>query len=57
MIVKIGRFHNIYGPYGTWDGGKEKAPAAMCRKVAEAKDGDQIEVHGDGLQTRSFSVY
>lgn len=54
MIVKIGRFHNIYGPYGTWDGGKEKAPAAMCRKVAKAKDGDQIEVHGDGLQTRSF---
>lgn len=52
--VKIARFHNIYGPYGTWEGGKEKAPAAMCRKVAEAKDGDTIEVWGDGKQTRSF---
>jgi nucleoside-diphosphate-sugar epimerase len=52
--VKIGRFHNIYGPEGTWQGGKEKAPAAMCRKVAMAKDGDQIEVWGDGKQTRSF---
>ena len=52
--VKVGRFHNIYGPEGTWEGGKEKAPAAMCRKVAMAKDGDSIEVWGDGKQTRSF---
>jgi GDP-D-mannose 3',5'-epimerase len=48
------RFHNIYGPYGTYDGGREKAPAALCRKVALAKDGDAIEVWGDGEQTRSF---
>ena len=48
------RFHNIYGPLGTWDGGREKAPAAMCRKVAEVADGDSIEVWGDGEQTRSF---
>jgi len=54
ITVKIARFHNVFGPYGTWDGGKEKAPAAMCRKAALAIDGDQIEVHGDGLQTRSF---
>jgi nucleoside-diphosphate-sugar epimerase len=52
--VKVARFHNIFGPQGTWMGGKEKAPAAMCRKVAEAKDGDSMEVWGDGLQTRSF---
>jgi nucleoside-diphosphate-sugar epimerase len=52
--VKVARFHNIFGPQGTWTGGKEKAPAAMCRKVAEAKEGDAIEVWGDGLQTRSF---
>jgi nucleoside-diphosphate-sugar epimerase len=52
--VRIARFHNIFGPQGTWTGGKEKAPAAMCRKVAEAKEGTQIEVWGDGLQTRSF---
>ena len=52
--VRIARFHNIFGPQGTWMGGKEKAPAAMCRKVAEAKEGTQIEVWGDGLQTRSF---
>ena len=51
--VHIARFHNIFGPEGTWCGGKEKAPAAMCRKVAEAADGE-IEVWGDGLQTRSF---
>jgi nucleoside-diphosphate-sugar epimerase len=52
----IARFHNIYGPHGTWFGGREKAPAAMCRKVLEAKDsGDyQIEIWGDGSQTRSF---
>lgn len=54
MEVRIARFHNIFGPQGTWNGGKEKAPAAMCRKVAEAKDGDAIEVWGDGKQTRSF---
>lgn len=54
IVVKIARFHNIFGPYGTWKGGREKAPAALCRKVAEAKDGDEIEVWGDGKQTRSF---
>lgn len=48
------RFHNIYGPYGTFEGGREKAPAALCRKVALAEDGDDIEVWGDGEQTRSF---
>lgn len=52
--VHIARFHNIFGPEGTWTGGKEKAPAAMCRKVAEAGDGGEVEVWGDGLQTRSF---
>jgi nucleoside-diphosphate-sugar epimerase len=52
--VRIARFHNIFGPQGTWTGGKEKAPAAMCRKVAEAADGGTIEVWGDGKQTRSF---
>jgi GDP-D-mannose 3', 5'-epimerase len=54
MNVKIARFHNIFGPKGTWTGGKEKAPAAMCRKVAEAAEGSSIEVWGDGKQTRSF---
>lgn len=52
--VKIARFHNIFGPQGTWRDGKEKAPAAMCRKVAEADDNSFIEVWGDGQQTRSF---
>ncbi len=52
--VKIARFHNIFGPEGTWDGGKEKAPAALCRKVAYADDNSMIEVWGDGKQTRSF---
>lgn len=52
--VKVARFHNIFGPQGTWTGGKEKAPAAMCRKAAEAIDGTSIEVWGDGQQTRSF---
>jgi GDP-D-mannose 3',5'-epimerase len=52
LDVRVARFHNIFGPMGTWTGGKEKAPAAMCRKVAES-DGE-IEVWGDGLQTRSF---
>jgi len=54
LKVRIGRFHNIFGPYGTWKGGKEKAPAAMCRKAAETSDGGEIEVWGDGSQTRSF---
>jgi GDP-D-mannose 3',5'-epimerase len=54
LDVRIARFHNIFGPMGTWDGGKEKAPAAMCRKAAEALMDDEIEVWGDGLQTRSF---
>lgn len=54
LEVRIARFHNIFGPLGTWKGGKEKAPAAICRKVAEVKDGDQVEVWGDGKQTRSF---
>ena len=52
--VRIARFHNIFGPEGTWAGGKEKAPAALCRKVAEAVDGGAIEIWGDGEQTRSF---
>jgi len=54
LDVRIARFHNIFGPQGTWIGGKEKAPAAMCRKVAEQEDNNSIEVWGDGLQTRSF---
>lgn len=54
LVVRIARFHNIFGPEGTWTGGKEKAPAAMCRKVAEAEDGGTIEIWGDGKQTRSF---
>jgi GDP-D-mannose 3',5'-epimerase len=52
--TRIVRFHNVYGPLGTYDGGKEKAPAAICRKVALAQDDDEIEVWGDGKQTRSF---
>jgi nucleoside-diphosphate-sugar epimerase len=54
MVVRIARYHNIFGQEGTWTGGREKAPAALCRKVAEAKDGGEIEMWGDGLQTRSF---
>jgi GDP-D-mannose 3', 5'-epimerase len=54
MNNAIARYHNIFGPEGTWSGGKEKAPAAICRKVAMARDGDAIEIWGDGLQTRSF---
>jgi len=54
MEIHIARFHNIFGPYGTWEGGKEKAPAAMCRKVAETPDGGEIEIWGDGEQTRTF---
>jgi GDP-D-mannose 3',5'-epimerase len=54
MPVRIARFHNVFGPEGTWSGGREKAPAAICRKVAEASDGGSVEVWGDGKQTRSF---
>jgi len=54
ITVKVARFHNIFGPQGTWKGGKEKAPAAICRKVIEAEDGGTIEIWGDGKQTRSF---
>ena len=54
LDVRVARFHNIFGPQGTWKGGKEKAPAAMIRKAAESKDGDCIEVWGDGNQTRCF---
>ena len=54
LEVHIARFHNIFGPEGTWHGGREKAPAAICRKVAEAAEGGEIEMWGDGLQTRSF---
>jgi GDP-D-mannose 3',5'-epimerase len=54
MQTRIVRFHNIYGPYGTYDGGREKAPAALCRKVARARPGEAIEIWGDGEQTRSF---
>jgi len=52
LDVRVARFHNIFGPYGTWTGGKEKAPAAMCRKASESNE--ELEVWGDGLQTRSF---
>jgi len=56
LNVKVARFHNIYGPLGTWTGGKEKAPAAICRKVSEASSANnfEVEIWGDGLQTRSF---
>jgi GDP-D-mannose 3', 5'-epimerase len=54
MTNRVARFHNIFGPLGTWQGGKEKAPAAICRKVAMAKNRDEIEIWGDGNQTRSF---
>ena len=54
MNCSVGRYHNIFGPEGTWSGGKEKAPAALCRKVAMANDDTNIEVWGDGKQTRSF---
>ena len=54
MNCKVARYHNIFGPEGTWEGGKEKAPAAMCRKVALAGDEGHIEMWGDGMQTRSF---
>jgi nucleoside-diphosphate-sugar epimerase len=54
MEVRIARYHNIFGPEGTWTGGKEKAPAALCRKVAQAENNTSIDVWGDGQQTRSF---
>jgi nucleoside-diphosphate-sugar epimerase len=54
LVTRTVRFHNIYGPYGTYDGGREKAPAALARKVALAKEGEDIEMWGDGEQTRSF---
>lgn len=54
LEVRVARFHNIFGPEGTWQGGREKAPAALCRKVAAATDGGAIEIWGDGEQTRSF---
>ena len=54
LDIRVARFHNIFGPMGSWIGGKEKAPAAICRKVAMAQDGGEIEMWGDGEQTRSF---
>lgn len=54
MEVRVARYHNIFGPYGSWNDGKEKAPAAICRKVAMLNDGGEIEIWGDGQQTRSF---
>lgn len=54
LNIRIARFHNVYGPLGVWDSGKEKAPAAMCRKVAMADAGSSLEIWGDGNQTRSF---
>lgn len=54
LDIRIARFHNIFGPEGTWRGGREKSPAAMCRKVAEAPSGGTIEMWGDGKQTRSY---
>ena len=56
LYTRVARFHNVYGPFGTWDGGREKAPAAICRKVIEAKENaaSEIEIWGDGKQTRSF---
>lgn len=54
MNVRVARYHNVFGPMGTWSGGREKVPAAFCRKVAMLEDGDSLEVWGDGEQTRSF---
>ena len=54
LQVRVGRFHNVYGPLGTWTGGREKAPAAICRKVAEAEEHGMVEIWGSGEQTRSF---
>jgi nucleoside-diphosphate-sugar epimerase len=55
MTVRIARFQNCYGPEGTWDGGREKAPAALCRKIAEAEDAGTIDVWGDGKAIRSYT--
>lgn len=54
LETRVARFHNVYGPLGTWQGGREKSPAALCRKIALAEDGGEIEVWGDGNQTRSY---
>jgi len=54
LDIRIARYHNIYGPEGTYEGGREKSPAAICRKVALAKNDDEIEIWGDGEQTRSY---
>ena len=54
LDVRIARLHNVYGPGNPWNGGREKAPGALCRKVAQARDGDEVEIWGDGKQTRSF---
>jgi len=54
LDIRVARFHNIFGPLGSWNNGKEKSPAAICRKVAEVPDGGEIEIWGDGEQTRSF---
>ena len=54
--VRVARFHNIFGPLGTWRGGREKSPAALCRKIAETPEGGEIEIWGDGKQTRSFLI-
>jgi GDP-D-mannose 3', 5'-epimerase len=56
LVTRVARFHNVYGPHGTWDGGREKAPAAICRKIIHAKEtgAKEIEIWGDGKQTRSF---
>jgi nucleoside-diphosphate-sugar epimerase len=54
MEIRVARYHNIFGPEGTWKGGREKAPAALCRKIAMAEDGGEIDIWGDGTQTRSF---
>jgi len=55
--VRIARFHNIFGPEGTWQGARRKAPAALCRKVASTPDGVRIEIWGDGKQTRSLPLH
>jgi nucleoside-diphosphate-sugar epimerase len=54
MACRIGRYHNIFGPLGSWNDGREKSPAALCRKIASVPDGGEIEIWGDGMQTRSF---
>ena len=56
MVVRVARFQNCYGPYGTWRGGREKAPAAMCRKIAAVEDGGEIEVWGDGTAMRTYTL-